>query len=322
MVEGSGSGVDGEVGARTRRQWRPTSGRHVPHGFRSKDFRGGPVLQNPRSRQCVCGGWQRACEQWRLQSVVDDSGHRVLGVGADGEGAAMKVVLLLVGLAGVIFAQTLVTSDIDNFWKAYDASQPGQREEAFDKLYLGPGSPGLQDFVKLRIRSAKALAAAVDQKYPKFYASVRPYTLEVGKQAPTILKYLDRYKELYREAHFQTVYFVIGRLTSGGTVSDRGLLIGTEVNSLGKDVDTSEINPAFRHAMGPVERISLIVIHELTHTQAKQAASSNVAPMLAQCIGEGAADFMTELVAKSSINAYSKEWADARRDELFQRFAR
>jgi uncharacterized protein YjaZ len=71
-----------------------------------------------------------------------------------------------------------------------------------------------------------------------------------------------------------------------------------------------------------VERISLIVIHELTHTQAKQAASSNVAPMLAQCIGEGAADFMTELVAKSSINAYSKEWADARRDELFQRFAR
>jgi uncharacterized protein YjaZ len=44
--------------------------------------------------------------------------------------------------------------------------------------------------------------------------------------------------------------------------------------------------------------------------------------MLAHCISEGAADFMTELVAASSINAYSKEWADARRDELFQRFAR
>jgi hypothetical protein len=234
----------------------------------------------------------------------------------------MKVVFLLAGLAGAVFAQTLVTSDIDNFWKAYDASQPGQREEAFDKLYLGAGSPGLQDFVKLRISSAKALAAAVDQKYPKFYASVRPYTLDVGKQAPTILKYLDRYKGLYPEAHFPTVYFVIGRLTSGGTVSDRGLLIGTEVNSLGKDVDTSEINPAFRHAMGPVERISLIVIHELTHTQAKQMLQPKVPSMLSQCIGEGAADFITELVANSSINAYSKEWADARCDELFQRFAR
>lgn len=230
--------------------------------------------------------------------------------------------LLLLAASCAAFAQALVTTDIDNFWKAYDASQPGQREEAFDKLYLGPGSAGLQDFVRLRISSAKALAAAVDQKYPKFYASVRPYTLEVGKQSPTILKYLERYRELYPEAHFPTVYFVIGRLTSGGTVSDRGLLIGTEVNSLGKDVDTSEINPSFVRAMGPVDRIPLIVIHELTHTQAKPVAHANVPPMLAHCIGEGAADFITELVAASSINAYSKQWADARRDELFQRFAR
>jgi hypothetical protein len=134
-------------------------------------------------------------------------------------------VLLLLAASCAAFAQTLVTADIDNFWKAYHASQPGHREEAFEKLYLGPGSPGLQDFVKARISSAKALAAAVDQKYPKFYASVRPYTLEVGKQAPTILKYLERYRELYPEARFPTVYFVIGRLTSGGTTSDRGLLM-------------------------------------------------------------------------------------------------
>jgi hypothetical protein len=59
-----------------------------------------------------------------------------------------------------------------------DASTPGNREEAFQKLYLDAGSPGLKDFVKLRIRSAQALAAAVDGQYPKFYASVRPYTLQ------------------------------------------------------------------------------------------------------------------------------------------------
>ncbi len=127
---------------------------------------------------------------------------------------------------------------------------------------------------------------------------------------------------MYPDAQFPTVYFVIGRLTSGGTVSDRGLLIGAEVNSLGKGVDTSEINPSFVHAMGPVERIPLIVIHELTHTQAKPVASAKVPAMLARCVGEGAPDFMTELVAGRSINSYSKEWADARSDELFHRFAR
>ena len=37
---------------------------------------------------------------------------------------------------------------------------------------------------------------------------------------------------------------------------------------------------------------------------------------------EGAADFVTEMAAKSTINAYSRDWAEARHDELFQQFAR
>jgi hypothetical protein len=63
----------------------------------------------------------------------------------------------------------------------------------------------------------------VDRQYPKFYASVRPYTLQMEKQAPAIVRYLDRYCELYPVARFPPVYFVIG--------------------SLGPDVDTSEIDP-------------------------------------------------------------------------------
>jgi Predicted Zn-dependent protease (DUF2268) len=234
---------------------------------------------------------------------------------------------LLLALISVAFAQTnqprvqLVTSDVENFWKAYDASQAGNREEAFQRLYLDPGSPGLKDFVKLRIQSAKALADAIDQTYPKFYASVRPYTFKVEEQRGAILKHLDRFRELYPEAEFPPVYFVIGRLTSGGTTSDRGLLIGTEVNSLGPDVNTSEINPTFRRAMGSADHIPLIVVHELTHTQKKRADHGKLPHLLDQSIEEGAADFMTELVAGSSINAYAKEWAEARHDELFQRFA-
>jgi len=146
-----------------------------------------------------------------------------------------------------------VTSDIENFCKAYDASQADNREEVFQKLYLDPGSPGLKDFVKLRIQSAKALATAIDKTYPKFYASVRPYTFKVEEQRGAILKHLDRFRELYAEARFPPIYFVIGRLTSGGTTSGRGLLIGTEVNSLGPDVNTSEISPSFRRAMGSAD---------------------------------------------------------------------
>lgn len=235
--------------------------------------------------------------------------------------------LALLAFAAIAFGQTkdgapqLISSDIANFWQAYDASQPGNREESFQKLYLDRASPGLQDFIKLRIGSAAKLAAAVDRQYPKFYATVRPYTLEVEKQAPTISRYLKRYADIYPDAHFPPVYFVIGRLTSGGTTSNRGLLIGTEVNSLGPDANTGEIDPSFRRAMGTADHIPLVVVHELTHTQAKPPMQSGVPELLRACLGEGAADFMTELVASSSINAYIKEWAEPRRDELFQRFA-
>src|SRR3981081_1871223 len=104
---------------------------------------------------------------------------------------------ILLAVVSVAFSQTsqpavqLITSDIENFWKAYDASQAGTREEAFQKLYLDPGSPGLKDFATLRIQSARALATAVDKTYPKFYASVRPYTFKVEEQRGAILKHLD-----------------------------------------------------------------------------------------------------------------------------------
>ena len=235
--------------------------------------------------------------------------------------------LVLIAAAAAAFGQTkplvtLVTSDIDNFWKAYDASKPGDREEAFHKMYLAPASLGLRDFFELRISSARQLAYAVDKQYPKFYASVRKNTMQVEKQQAAILKYAARFAELYPEAKFPTVYFVVGRLTSGGTTSDRGLLIGVEVQSLGPEVDASEVSPSLRRAMGTPDHLPLIVIHELTHTQVKRTEGEKIPKMLGQCVEEGAADFMTELVANSSINAYAKEWTGARRDELFQRFAR
>jgi uncharacterized protein YjaZ len=99
------------------------------------------------------------------------------------------------------------------------------------------------------------------------------------------------------------------------------LLIGTEVNSLGPAADAGEIDPSFRRAMGTAEHIPLIVVHELTHNQTKAPMRSDVPDLLRACLSEGAADFMSELVASSSINAYVKEWAEPRRDELFERFA-
>lgn len=133
---------------------------------------------------------------------------------------------------------------------------------------------------------------------------------------------MAKFQELYPDARFPSVYFVIGRLTSGGTTGRAGLLIGTEVNALGEGVDTTELQQtraSFLRAMGTIDHLPLIVVHELVHSQQKFSGRNN---LLTQSMKEGAADYVTEAVANSTINAYARGWADARRDRLFQQFAR
>lgn len=217
----------------------------------------------------------------------------------------------------------LITSDIDNFWRAYDASQPGSRRDAFQTLYFDVGSPGLKDFVSSRIGSATNLANTVDG-LPKFYESVRKNTLQVESKRELIQQYFSRLQGLYPDARIPPVYFLIGRLSSGGTLGQAGLYIGTEVFSLGPDVDVSELqarNPSFLRAMGTIDKLPLIVVHESIHAQIKQTSKPDLPNLLIYALLEGSADYLTSLVAGRTINDYKLDWIESRRNDLFQRFA-
>ena len=64
-----------------------------------------------------------------------------------------------------------VTSDIDNFWRAYDLAAKEtdkvKRVAIFQTEYLDKGSPGLKDFLRLRINSAENLVGTMD-RMPKY----------------------------------------------------------------------------------------------------------------------------------------------------------
>src|SRR5438552_2119922 len=55
-------------------------------------------------------------------------------------------------------AARLITTDIENFWRAYDKATPKDLAEVLERDYLRPGSPGLKDFTRLRIKDADTLA--------------------------------------------------------------------------------------------------------------------------------------------------------------------
>src|SRR5205085_6895000 len=72
----------------------------------------------------------------------------------------------------------LVTSDITNFWRAYDQATPENDLIVFRNEYFRKGSYGLEQFTRLRINSVCNLVETI-AKCPKYYASMRENTLKV-----------------------------------------------------------------------------------------------------------------------------------------------
>jgi hypothetical protein len=211
----------------------------------------------------------------------------------------------------------LVTSDIANFWIAYDKSTPENRAVVLDEEYLKKGSYGLKEFVRSRIKTARDLAATIE-RHPKFYAAIRPNTLRVSSMEDKIRESFRKLEEVYPDATFPDVYFVIGKMTSGGTDSPRGLLIGVEMHSRTEDTPTDELGSWHRAVLGPPERIPAIVAHELVHYQQKYTIFN--VTLLRQVIQEGSADFIGELICGSQINPHLHEYGNPREKELWQEF--
>jgi hypothetical protein len=139
-----------------------------------------------------------------------------------------------------------VTTDVSNFWKAFDALKSGYKGNPFADLYIHIGSPGLMDFIPNRILHADSLLNII-KKRTASYAGMRKNTehmLDKEKQTRAAFDALERW---YPKAVFPPVYFVIGRFNSAGTSSKNGLIIGAErVLS---------------------ENVPSIVAHELVHFQ-------------------------------------------------------
>src|SRR3982751_5029560 len=72
-----------------------------------------------------------------------------------------------------------ITSDIPNFWTAYDASASSGAITPFQTEYLDRASPGLADFTRSRSLTAANLAGMV-QAFPRYFADIRTSTLRLA----------------------------------------------------------------------------------------------------------------------------------------------
>ena len=220
-----------------------------------------------------------------------------------------------------------ITNDLVRFWQAFDQAQivPNQAV-IYRRDYLEPGSVGLHDFSRINEFDASSLAEIVGL-YPQFFAAIRNNTLSLTRDdriQSQIRTYLENLKHLYPPAQFQDVYFLIGALNSGGTVSRNGLLIGTEINARDASTPIEELSPWLKANTGSLEDLARLVVHEAVHTlQFLAGASLEVEgrSLLWKAIMEGGADFVTTLTTGQKPSSPFFEYGLEHEHDLWQEFS-
>lgn len=209
-----------------------------------------------------------------------------------------------------------VTDDLRHFWEAFDARATLGTQRALDSLYYARATPGLADFRRLRLQDSLGLARTVDRA-TAYYASTRASMARIATQEGELRAMLRRFRAIYPAAVFPDVYFVVGRLSTGGTTSQNGLLIGAEM--YGRTADSllgPPLSDWHRAVIRPVEELPAIVLHELMHFQQRQISTT----LLGRALYEGIADFAGELVSGRNINAVALAYLGANEASLRKEF--
>ena len=237
-----------------------------------------------------------------------------------------SLIILFTFLSQFTFAQKsskIYTSDIDNFWIAYDSinkvNDYQQKLKIINALYIDKGTKGLHQFMEMRYYTDSIYVDAITD-YPKFFNSIRENTLLIKKKENELNKGIKSFKKLYPELKDAEMYFTIGGLRSGGTVSGNMVLVGAEIAMGNAATDVSEFeNDWYENKFKNQSNNKLIFLnlHEYVHTQQK---GYNTTSLLKQAIREGACDFMTELILKSKLNTSYSKYGRANLDELKAEF--
>ena len=126
------------------------------------------------------------------------------------------------------------TLDIDHFWEAFDdlknCKTRNDSINSFQTLYLDRATDGLLDFINAREFTAEKFVDVV-AKLPAFYNSVRKNTYAEKNAVPLVEEIVIKFQQIYPNFKPKKVCFAIGLVNTGGTVSDKFLLIGTEIST-------------------------------------------------------------------------------------------
>lgn len=220
----------------------------------------------------------------------------------------------------------VVTTDIDNFWEAYDAisaaGDSARQYQLLEDLFLERGSPGLHALMERRGYTAASYIDAINN-YPRFWTSVRDNTLRANEYARSIEEGVEQLRSVYPGLSPARVYFTVGALMTGGTTLDSLVLIGSEIAMADSTVITDELpdrlgqNLRAHFDTNPIEDVALLNVHEYVHTQQDHFGSN----LLSVSLQEGVAEFVSVLATGQPSTAPAVAFGEANEERVRDRFA-
>lgn len=212
------------------------------------------------------------------------------------------------------------TSDIANFWTAYDSIQNStEKSKVFTELYLNKASEPFKKMIEASgdISNVENYFESFE-KYPKFWASLRKPTMELQKIESEVFACYDRVKKIYPEFNAGNVCVFIGVRNIQASVWKKENLIfmGGELNLPFEDVDLTEFKPEETFAYQ--NSIQSTIIHETIHLQQKGESES----LLGNSIHEGSADFLAELFLNEPYKSQAYVYGKKKEQNLWVEFSK
>ena len=210
------------------------------------------------------------------------------------------------------------TEDIPRFWAAYDLAKTApDRAAVFQSLFIDKVDPRVRQF----IRPSK-MYADMTLHYPRFWESIRPNTERIAEKREEMRRTFRRFAEIYPAFRPPRLHFSISACQTGGTVKDGIVFFGTEILTADATTDKEECRKfPFNHVLGSTGGdVTVLVTHELVHTQQPQGDNADDATLLEQTITEGAAEFITILLTGKITFRSAWEYGYANEERLWNEF--
>lgn len=220
---------------------------------------------------------------------------------------------VILACPGTVAAQAarLDTSDVDLFYRLYDATGGRPSAEQIQSRYIDVGSPGLRTFFQARRTTATRVAEALAAQ-PALYERARACASVLPRVKTRVDAALAKLVALYPQARLPTVTIAVGR--------GRPVAIGSPVD--GVQVGLEALCGADFIEPNIEDRFVGILVHEYVHAQQDAALVDKQKPtVLEAALMEGGAEFVTELLTGRPAYGYFAPLTKGREREIETAFS-